>query len=275
MVSHLWNIKVLYYGEVTIPKALATPNLDPDLLIASPYLGFLLQDGQHNILVDTGISDNAIVDGKSVWGSFPARGGRACVEKSLAQAGVDPLEIETILFTHLHNDHAANTAMFKNARLIFQKNEWATLLDPLPIMKVRKEYDQALIDALKSANCIKVQGDFELTDGITCFLTPGHTPGCMSIAVNTPKGIRILVGDHWPMHCMAFSQQDEIMDMQGNKQKITPASPDYGHFIPPATLIYNYFDYYDSCYRILSMIPSDHPEYIVPGHEPSLLVTGV
>lgn len=271
----LWDIKVLYYGEITIPKAVATPNLDPDLLLDSPYLGFLLQNGKQNILVDTGISDDYIVDGKAAWGNFPAKGGRSYVEKALAEAGVDPLEIETILFTHLHNDHAANTSIFKNARLIFQRDEWATLLDPLPIMKVRKDYDPALVDELKSANCVKVHGDFELTEGIKCFKTPGHSPGCMSVAVSTAKGIRVLVGDQWPMYCMAFSQQEEIMDMKGNKYKITPAPKEYGHFIPPAALIYDYFDYYDSCYKILSMIPSDSPEYIVPGHEPSLLVTGV
>lgn len=268
-----WDIKVLYYGEITIPKAVATPNLDAGLLLDSPYLGFLLQNGKQNILVDTGISGDFIVDGKA-WGNFPAKGGRAYVEESLAKAGVNPLEIETILFTHLHNDHAANTSMFKNARMIFQRDEWATLLDPLPIMKVRKDYDPTLIDELRSANCVQVQGDFELTDGIRCFRTPGHTPGSMSVAVNTARGIRILVGDHWHLHCMAFSQQDEIMDMQGNRHKITPAPQVYGHFIP-STLIYDYFDYYDSCYKILSMIPSDSPEYIVPGHESSLLFTGV
>lgn len=268
-----WDIQVLYYGEITIPKTVATPNLGPDFLIDGPYLGFLLQNGKHNVLVDTGISDDFIVDGKA-WGNYPAKGGRAYVEKALAKAGCDPLEIETILFTHLHNDHAANTSIFKNARMIFQKDEWATLLDPLPIMKVRKDYDPALIDELKSANCVKVHGDFELTEGIKCFLTPGHTPGCMSVAVTTAKGIRILVGDHWHMYCMAFSQQDEMMDMEGHKHQITPAPQIYGHFIP-SPLIYNYFDYYDSCYKILSMIPADNPEYIAPGHEPSLLVTGV
>jgi len=271
----VWDIKVLYYGDITIPKSMPTPNLDPDLHFVSPYLGFLLQNGRQIILVDTGISDNAIVDGKAAWGNFPAKGGRAYVEKSLEEAGVDPLEIETILFTHLHNDHAANTSIFKNARLIFQKNEWATLIDPLPIMKVRRDYDPSLVDELTSANCVKIHGDFELTDGIKCFLTPGHTPGCMSIAVNTAKGIRILVGDHWPLYCMAFSQQDEIIDMEGNRHKITPAPKDYGHFIPSPNLIYNFFDYYDSSYKLLSMIPSDSPEYIVPGHEPSLLFTGV
>jgi glyoxylase-like metal-dependent hydrolase (beta-lactamase superfamily II) len=271
---NFWDIKVLYYGEITIPKGVATPGLDPDLMIVSPYLGFLLQNGKHNVLVDTGISDDFIVDGKA-WGNFPAKGGRSYVEQSLAQAGVDPLEIETILFTHLHNDHAANISIFKNARLIFQRDEWATLLDPLPIMKVRKDYDPALVEELKSGNCIKVHGDFELTEGIKCVLTPGHTPGSMSVAVNTANGIRIIVGDLWHMHCMAFSQQDEIIDMEGNRHKITPAPHVLGHFIPPANLIYDYFAYYDSCYKLLSMIPSDSPEYIMPGHEPALLAPGL
>ena len=60
-----------------------------------------------------------------------------------------PLDIDTILFTHLHNDHAANTTMFKNARLIFQKDEWKTLLDPLPVMNIRRDYDPNLIAELK------------------------------------------------------------------------------------------------------------------------------
>ncbi len=271
---NVWDIKVLYYGEIKILKAMATPNLDPDLMINSPYLGFLLQNGKRNILVDTGISDNYIVDGKA-FGNFPARGGLKYVEQSLATAGLSPLEIDTILFTHLHNDHAGNTSIFKNARLIFQKDEWANLLDPLPIIKVRKDYDLALIDELKSANCVKVHGDFELTEGIKCFRTPGHTPGSMSVAVNTARGIRILVGDLWPLTCLAFSQQTEIMDMEGKKHKITPALPEYGHFMPPSSLICDFADYYDSCNKILSMIPSYSPEYIVAGHEPALVFTGV
>jgi len=269
----LWDIKVLYYGELTIPKSVATPGIDPDLSLVSPYLGFLLQNGKHNILVDTGISDDFIVDGKA-WGNFPAKGGRIYVEQSLAAAGVNPLEIETILFTHLHNDHAANISLFRNARLIFQREEWTTLLDPLPIMKVRKDYDPALINELKAGNCIMVHGDFEFMDGIRCVKTPGHTPGSMSIAVDTPRGIRIIVGDLWHLQCMAFSQQEEIIDMGGKRHRITPAPAELGHFIPPANLVYNYFDYYDSCYKVLSMIPSDSPEYIMPGHEPSLLAPG-
>ena len=103
-----WEIKVLYYGKITVPKSGLTPNLDPDLTIDFPYLGFLLRQGKRNILVDTGISDSFIINGKA-WGGYPAEAGKAYLEKSLSKAGVDPLDIDTILFTHLHNDHAANT----------------------------------------------------------------------------------------------------------------------------------------------------------------------
>src|SRR4030042_887521 len=167
-----WEVKVLYYGKITVPKSALTPNLDPNLVIDWPYLGFLLQNGKRNILVDTGISDSFIINGKA-WGGYPAQAGRADLEKALKDAKVDPLEIDTILFTHLHNDHAANTTLFKNAQLIFQRDEWKTLLDPLPVMNVRRDYDPALAAELKTMNCVKVDGAFEFTDGIKIYKTPG------------------------------------------------------------------------------------------------------
>jgi len=268
-----WDIKVLYYGKTILPKAALTPPLDPNLVLEIPYLGFLLQKGKQNILVDTGISDSFIIDGKA-WGGYPAQAGRAYLEKAIADAGVDPLDVDTILFTHLHNDHAANTTMFKNARLIFQRDEWKTLLDPLPVMNIRRDYDPALVEELKSMDCLKVDGDFEVTDGIKVYKTPGHTPGSMSIAVRTKKGIQVIVGDHFHLYCMAFSKQDTITDMHGKKHKITPAPDVYGPFIP-SSLIYNYYDYYDSSYKIKAVISDYRPEFIIPGHEPSLMVNGV
>ena len=222
--------------------------------------------------MDTVISDSFIIDGKA-WGGWPAQAGKAYLEKSLKATGVDPLDIDTILFTHLHNDHAANTTMFKNARLIFQKDEWKTLLDPLPVMNIRRDYDPNLIAELKSMDCLKVEGDFTLTEGIQILKTPGHTPGSMSIAVQTPKGLKVLTGDHFHLYCMAFSKQDVLTDMYGKKHKITPAPDVYGPFIP-SSLIYNYYDYYDSSYKIKALLGTYRPEFLVPGHEPSLLVNG-
>jgi glyoxylase-like metal-dependent hydrolase (beta-lactamase superfamily II) len=267
-----WEIKVLYYGKTSPQKSALTPPLDSDLVIDVPYMGFLLQKGKESILVDTGISDSFIIDGKA-WGGYPAEAGRRFLLKALGDAGVDPLEIRTILFTHLHNDHAANTTLFKNARLIFQKDEWKTLLDPLPVMNVRRDYDPNLIEELKTMDCLKVDGDFDLTDGIKIYKTPGHTPGSMSIAVETIKGVKVIVGDHFHLYCNAFPHQTTITDMKGKKHKVTPAPEVYGPFIP-SSLIYNYYDYYDSSYKIKAILGEYSPEFLLPGHEPSLIYKG-
>jgi N-acyl homoserine lactone hydrolase len=267
-----WTIKVLNYGKITLPKAALTPTLDPDLVIEIPYLGFLLQNGKRNILVDTGISDKFIINGKA-WGGYPAEAGRLYLEKAIADAGLSPLDIDTILFTHLHNDHAANTTLFKNARLIFQRDEWQTLLNPLPVMNVRRDYDPAAVDELKLMECLKIDGDLELTEGITIYKTPGHTPGSMSIAVKSKKGTKVIVGDQFHLNCMAFPRQEKLMDMNGKEHKITPAPEVYGPFMP-SSLIYNYYDYYDSGYKIKALLEEYTPEFLIAGHEPSLLVTG-
>ncbi len=70
-----WKVTVLYYGKITLPKSALTPAFDPDLVLDIPYLGFLLQKGNRNILVDTGIDDHFIIDGKA-WGGWPAEAGR-------------------------------------------------------------------------------------------------------------------------------------------------------------------------------------------------------
>ena len=264
-----WDIKVLYYGKITLPKTALTPGFDPELILDIPYLGFLLQKDGRKLLVDSGIDANFIVDGKA-WGGWPAEGGRTYVEKALADAGVAPEDVETVFYTHLHNDHAANAALFKNARLVFQKDEWATLVNPIPAMNIRGDYDYNIIDQLKTMQCLKIDGDMIWTEGIRLYKTPGHTPGSMTVAVDTDQGTRFIVGDHWHLNCMAFAGQDELVDITGRRHPITPAPAVYEGFIP-SSLIYNYYDYYDSCYKLLALMDNYSPEFLLAGHEPSLL----
>ena len=272
-MSELWKIKVLFYGKIRVPKSVVTPGLDPDLTLDGPYLGFLLQTSKRNVLVDTGISEKFIVDGKA-WGGFAAEAGSSYVLKALAETGVAPEDIDTVIFTHLHNDHAGNLAPFRGARLIFQKEEWRTLLDPLPVMQVRKDYDPSIIDQLRGMNYLLVEGDLELADGIKLYKTPGHTPGSQSIAVQTEKGLRVLVGDHWHHFFNGFSQLTELTDIYGKTHRITPAPAVYGPFIP-TTIVYNHYDWYESGYKLMALIGTGGPECVLPGHETSLVSRGV
>jgi N-acyl homoserine lactone hydrolase len=264
-----WKLKALFCGKITVPKSALTPGMDLDIVFDGPYLAFLLQGVGRNVLVDTGISEKFIVDGKA-WGGLPAEGGADYLLASLDKAEVAPEEIDTVIFTHLHNDHAGNNTLFENAHFIFQKDEWKTLLDPLPVMQFRRDYDPGIIDDLKKLNCTMVDGDLELADGIKLFKTPGHTPGSQSIAVQTDKGLRVLVGDQWHHYFNGFSQLTKFVDLKGTTYDITPAPEVYGRFIPPS-IVYNYYDWYDSCHKISALVGAGGQNCVVPGHEPSLL----
>ena len=82
-----WKIKALNYGETTCDRRHMANGLDAGLELTGPYLGFLLQNGEENVLVDTGIHDRMIVDGKA-WGGNPAVGGESYVLNELKKAGL-------------------------------------------------------------------------------------------------------------------------------------------------------------------------------------------
>ena len=227
----------------------------------------------HNVVVDTGISEKFIVGGRA-WGGLEAEGGKDHVKKALAKESVSPTDVNTVIYTHLHNDHAGNCDLFTNASHIFQRDEWMNLLEPLPIQNVRKDYDQELIEELRSAKCIRVEGDFELANGIRIYKTPGHTRGSQSVAVNTKKGVVVLVGDMLPAYISAFPHLTDIVDMEGNRHRVPPAPRVFGPAIP-SSITYDFYSFYDSVGKIKAIAARDEPGFIIPGHETSLVITGI
>lgn len=277
----IWDVKVLLLGKMTMPVstmlsvcyAFGTPKISDNFTINVPYLGFLLRCEGHNIVVDTGISEKFIVDGKA-WGGIPAEGGRSFMAKALAKENVTAAEVETVIYTHLHNDHAGNCHLFSQAEHVFQEDEWRNLLEPLPIQKVKRDYDLEVIPELKALNCSKVDGDVELTDGIRLYKTPGHTLGSQSVAVNTRKGVVVIVGDLLTAYIQAFPQTTELIDLEGNRHRVPPAPAVLGDAIP-SSVTYNFYDFYDSVKKVRAIVSRNEPGFIIPGHETSLVPIGI
>jgi len=269
-----WNIEVLYLGGAYARKSDLTPNLDDDLLLEIPHLGFLLQADGRNILIDSGGDERYLIDGKFGFQGQEFHCGRSYLDTALEEASVTPDEIDTVIYTHLHNDHAGFSYLFNNARIIVQKKEWEIIHNPLPVMLVRRDYDFEVIPELKKSNLILIDGDLDIADGIKVLATPGHTPGHQSVAVNTVKGVVVVAGDQFPLTCMAFPGMTCMLDRYGKEHSITPAPAVYGPFYPSG-IIYNYYDWYNSGYRIKAIIEKNEPYYVIGSHEPSLLFTGV
>ncbi|NUP77410.1 MAG: MBL fold metallo-hydrolase [Nonomuraea sp.] len=127
---------------------------------------YLLRDGAGRLtLVDTGIGGTDSL--AATWAPVPG-----VLLDELAAAGATPADIDTVVLTHLHSDHASGAVadgepVFRNARYVLQRAEadWASgaTLD-------------RLLTPLKGQLQI-VEGQAEVAPGIHVQHTPGHTPG--------------------------------------------------------------------------------------------------
>jgi glyoxylase-like metal-dependent hydrolase (beta-lactamase superfamily II) len=122
----------------------------------------------------------------------------------LAQHGVKPSEVKTLILTHLHYDHCGNCAELPNARILVQRAELMAAAAPmgptaLPIGGKGLFYDRAdvaeLVDPLWDRLEL-LEGDREPFPGIACALyADSHTPGHQCVYVATGMGTAAIVGD--------------------------------------------------------------------------------
>jgi glyoxylase-like metal-dependent hydrolase (beta-lactamase superfamily II) len=159
----------------------------------------LVETPSHRIIVDTGLGNDK--QGRSV----PTWNNRndPFLDK-LTTAGFPPDSIDTVLCTHLHVDHVGwNTRLvdgkwvptFTNARYVFGKAEfeyWRDHSDAPDRLAVFNDSVQPIADAGKAD---LVASDAQLADEITLIPTPGHSPGHMSVHIESGGQEALLTGD--------------------------------------------------------------------------------
>lgn len=153
--------------------------------IVNPLIAYYVTDGMRKILIDTG---GIPADGVS-WMPYYQKPDET-LDKKLPALGVKPEEIDMVILTHLHWDHAANNHLFTNAEFYVQKEELIYAIDPLPIHAAG--YDAERIFMTKYHI---LYGDEEIIEGISVLLVPGHTSGSQCVLVNTADGIYAVTGD--------------------------------------------------------------------------------
>ncbi|GAA0969032.1 MBL fold metallo-hydrolase [Acrocarpospora macrocephala] len=140
----------------------------------------LLRAAGGTVLVDTGIG--GLDSPASGWAPVPGR-----LEAELAAVGVTPEDVDVVVLTHLHSDHASGAVVngapaFPNARYVIQQTE----LDWSGGGLMRDRVIRPLKDALQI-----VHRTAEPIPGIKVALAPGHTPGHQIVEV----GDLIISGD--------------------------------------------------------------------------------
>lgn len=189
-----YQIRPLKTGTIIVDKgAYITRGIDIGKEVEIPATAWYLTDGHRKIMVDIGMCQTSLAD----WhhhGSWQEPG--EAVHERLQALGVDPAEIELIIFTHLHWDHCHNLDQFPNARFLVNAREYEFALDPIP--PYYKSYEHHKLG--KRAPFVGIpfetlDGEKQILPGILVFPTPGHSPGHQSVAVDTEGGMHVIAGD--------------------------------------------------------------------------------
>jgi len=149
-----------------------------------PIYVFYLEGGDQKILVDTGMEEFMIPPGAEEKTGLKIME----FEEALDTVNLKPEDVDMVIQTHLHNDHCENTHKCTNARVYVQRAELDFFNEPHPL---DHRYYSDLLDA---SEVVPVEGDTEIVPGIRVVLTPGHTPGGQSVAVETDKGTAVITG---------------------------------------------------------------------------------
>lgn len=139
----------------------------------------LVRTGRANVLVDAGIGDKNDPKFSELYGIERS----STVPRGLAELGLKPDDIDYVVLSHLHFDHAGGSTRrgpdgelqptFPKATYVVQQGMWEEALDPNPRTKGSYKKDDFM--PLRPLGRVKfVDGDVEVTRGVRVRLTGGH-----------------------------------------------------------------------------------------------------
>jgi N-acyl homoserine lactone hydrolase len=120
----------------------------------------------------------------------------------LAQHGVEPGDIKTIILSHLHWDHCLGLEMrdFSHATAFVQRKELQYAAAPFAPHKGL--YNKTVLRGLGESGYPELRvldGDYQVAPGIKVIHTPGHTPGTSAVIVDTSEGRYAIASDNVPL----------------------------------------------------------------------------
>lgn len=168
-----------------------------------PIQGFLLKTPSHIILVDSCVGNGKSVPGVPDWHMRSD----SRFESSLTAAGVSFADIDYVLCTHLHTDHVGwNTQLldgrwvptFPNARYLMPAAD-----EEVQRLRNGDMYIESVLPVVEAGQAELIQAEHMLGDYVSLMATPGHTPGHVSIVLNSNGCQAVITGDaiHSTVQC--------------------------------------------------------------------------
>ncbi|HVJ19012.1 MAG TPA: N-acyl homoserine lactonase family protein [Polyangiaceae bacterium] len=178
-------------------KSFSTRGRGEGELIEAPILAYLVETPSGRVLIDVGCDYSKLVD-PALRARYYERGDAMLpvpnmhaeqrIPAYLARLGIGPHDVDAVILTHLHFDHAGGLQEFAHADVHVHARE---------LLAARELADPVYFeDEVRIAAHFRVRsGEHALYPGITTVETPGHTAGHLSVLVELDSGPILLAGD--------------------------------------------------------------------------------
>ncbi|MFC1822779.1 N-acyl homoserine lactonase family protein [Thermodesulfobacteriota bacterium] len=236
-----YRIHPIVMGTKVFDKGMMTYQYGYGEPYTIPIYCWYLEGGDRNILVDTGEMSPIRSEDRE-----KAIGGKIYnFEEGLDRWGLKAGDIDTVIHTHLHNDHCENDYKCTNASIYVHEQELKHIHDPHPLdYRYLEDYIE---DVEERGQITALSGDKELFPGIKVMHTPAHTEGGLTVLVETTKGTAAITGFCVIMENMEPPKQILAMEME---------------VIPPGTHV-NVLEAYDIMRKV-----KEKADILIPLHEP-------
>lgn len=191
MEGDAWGVYVGGKGKIDMDQ--------PSFLIEHPDKGLLL--------FEAGFSPNVAKEGVNYVGKFLFHSGLLAMHQDLNQDVKSQLlhhgfhldSIRYIIPSHFHPEHAGAIEEFETSTIMIDQRELDYIMERPKYNFLKKEFDE-----IEDWFIIPFVNNFQPFDGIydvygdgSVFIvsSPGHTPGHLSLLLNTEEGPIMLTGD--------------------------------------------------------------------------------
>lgn len=175
----------------------------------------VIELGDAKVLVDVGSGDR-----------FQPTAGRMLA--NLEAAGIDADSITHVMLTHAHPDHVwgirddFDEAIFPDAEYLIGATEHAWWTKDNRVNEVEQGMQQLVLGAVNSLNAVdshltRATDGHEVAPGLTMVASPGHTPGHMSLMVESDGHSLLVLGDAISHAYISFERPEWFtgFDMDG------------------------------------------------------------
>ncbi|MEM7300630.1 MAG: N-acyl homoserine lactonase family protein [Pseudomonadota bacterium] len=239
-MSDIWEVYALKYGDRNNRRREESFIFDDnhDAPHAIDYFIWVLKNGSQTILVDSGYDP--------IEGALRGRPVLRDPVNALEAVNLTAGNIDTLIVTHMHYDHAGCLDRFPNAVFHVQEAEMAYATGPCMChatlqMPFSADHVMRMVKNIYSGRVMFHEGDAEIAPGVTVHLIGGHSRGLQAVRVKTARGHLMLASD-------AAHFYENVFD---------------GKPFPIVVDLQNMLDGFSTLHRLAS-----DRSMIIPGHDP-------